>query len=249
MTASANDEIRSRFYPEIHAGGFSHVDSTVEFYTRINALLNPEMVVLDFGAGRGLAAEDPVPSRRGLRTLRGKVHKVIGVDVDPIVRTNPNLDESAVIEPDARLPFADATFDLIVSDWTLEHIEDAPAISGELTRVLRPGGWICARTPNRWGYVALGGRLVPERLQAAVLRRLQPGRKECDVFPKVYKINTKRNVLKYFSNMKFDLYMYSVNSEPAYMGNSALLWWLTISAFHVTPGRFRAILHIFLRKK
>src|SRR4051794_9683689 len=114
--------ISSYFYPEIAVGGFSHVDSTVDFYTRINALLHPEMEVLDFGAGRGEAAEDITPYRLSLRTLRGKVRAVIGADVDSSVKLNPLVDEAVVLVPDSRLPFEDGRFDLIVSDWTLEHI-------------------------------------------------------------------------------------------------------------------------------
>ena len=48
---------REYFYPEIRAGGFPHVSSDVDFYTRVNALIQPEFVVRDFGAGRGSANE------------------------------------------------------------------------------------------------------------------------------------------------------------------------------------------------
>jgi ubiquinone/menaquinone biosynthesis C-methylase UbiE len=38
------------------------------------------------------------------------------------------------------LPFADATFDRVVSGLVLEHLEDLDAFFGEARRVLRPGG-------------------------------------------------------------------------------------------------------------
>ncbi len=40
-------------YPEHLAAGFSSVDSTVQFYSRIRALLKEHHRVLDLGAGRG----------------------------------------------------------------------------------------------------------------------------------------------------------------------------------------------------
>jgi hypothetical protein len=40
-------------YPEYNAGGFTKYDGGLQFYGRINALLRPDMVVLDLGAGRG----------------------------------------------------------------------------------------------------------------------------------------------------------------------------------------------------
>ena len=35
------------------AGGFSRIDSTIQFYTWVNILLKPDSLLLDFGAGRG----------------------------------------------------------------------------------------------------------------------------------------------------------------------------------------------------
>jgi SAM-dependent methyltransferase len=50
----------------------------------------------------------------------------------------------------ARLPFGDATFDVITMVETLEHIflEDRPQALAECHRVLRPGGSIVLSTPN-----------------------------------------------------------------------------------------------------
>jgi hypothetical protein len=39
---------------EVVAGGFDRYDGSIQFYQRINALLRPDFVVMDFGAGRGV---------------------------------------------------------------------------------------------------------------------------------------------------------------------------------------------------
>lgn len=62
----------------------------------------------------------------------------------------------AVVGADAaRLPFGDATFDVITMVETLEHIflEDRPTALGECHRVLRPGGSIVLSTPNHASFV------------------------------------------------------------------------------------------------
>ncbi len=77
------------FYPKLRVGGFSRVDGTVEFYSRINALLRPDMTILDFGAGRGAGVQDARNSYEGfLRNFKGRVNHIVGVDIDAAVVAN-----------------------------------------------------------------------------------------------------------------------------------------------------------------
>jgi 2-polyprenyl-3-methyl-5-hydroxy-6-metoxy-1,4-benzoquinol methylase len=50
------------------------------------------------------------------------------------------------------LPFENATFDMIVSFETLEHIRDVDKVVSEFARCLKPGGCLVASTPNRLAY-------------------------------------------------------------------------------------------------
>jgi len=50
------------FYPESRFGGFTDIDGTMVFYSRVNALIEPSFHVLDLGCGRGAHVEDPIPS-------------------------------------------------------------------------------------------------------------------------------------------------------------------------------------------
>ena len=69
-------------------GGFSENDGTIDFYSRINCLINDDSVVLDYGAGRGSWAEDENVFRKKTRNLKGKVKKVYACDVDKAVDLN-----------------------------------------------------------------------------------------------------------------------------------------------------------------
>src|SRR5438105_530561 len=121
------------FFPEIRAGGFSRVDSTVQFYERVGALIEPGFVLLDFGAGRGIGyMEDSVGYRKRLRDFKGKVREVIGVDIDPVVAKNPLLDRALVLDPTGPIPLPDASVDLIISDFTFEHIRNPCHTTREL---------------------------------------------------------------------------------------------------------------------
>ncbi|MEM9263096.1 MAG: class I SAM-dependent methyltransferase [Pseudomonadota bacterium] len=240
--------VKDLIYPETVVTGFSRVDGTVHFYQQINALIEPHHTVLDIGAGRGRAHHDDIVAyRRGLRNMKGKCAKVIGVDVDPAIDQNPSLDEALILE-NGVFPIADSSVDIAFSDWTLEHIPDPLQFSNEVYRVLKPGGWLCARTPNKYGYIALASRLIPESLHKAVLGWAQPDRKEEDVFPTHYLLNTNRQLRRYFARSRWELYTYTHTSEPAYFGNSYHLWQVARTMFWLTPPFLGPVLMIFIRK-
>jgi SAM-dependent methyltransferase len=49
-----------------------------------------------------------------------------------------------------RLPYPDRTFDAILSNEVIEHVQDDRAAVAEMARVLRPGGRLLVFCPNRW---------------------------------------------------------------------------------------------------
>ena len=239
-------------YPERQAGGFTRFDGAIQFYTRVRSLLSLleyGAVVLDFGAGRGVSAESATPIHREISDLRPIARCVIGVDVDSVVRQNPLLHAALMIDGRSHLPFADSSIDLIVSDHTFEHLPDPKWAASELERVLRPGGWICARTPNKLGYIGVAARAVPNRLHTRVLSVLQPQRREQDVFPTVYRLNTLRTVRRHFSAPHFIDASYAWDPEAAYFASTGLGDRVMRGVSRVTPERLRAVLMIFLQKR
>jgi SAM-dependent methyltransferase len=59
-----------------------------------------------------------------------------------------------------RLPFADASFDVVFHQGLLEHFRDPIALLEENVRVLRPGGLLLVDVPQRWHYYTLGKHLL-----------------------------------------------------------------------------------------
>jgi len=238
-------------YPEKAVGGYSRVDGTIAFYGRVGALLadaGGRARVLDFGAGRGAFLDDHVRARRDVRLLRGRAGTVIGVDLDEAVLRNPAVDQAHVIEVGHRLPVADASVDLVVSDHCFEHIAEPAWAAREIDRVLKPGGWLCARTPNRWGYIGIGARMVPNRLHVSVLRRLQPLKPAEDTFPTTYLLNTPAALRRWFRPESFDHVVWAMENEPAYVGRSVAAARLAKAASSLTPPPLRSILLVFLHK-
>lgn len=237
-----------RWYPEVSIGGFTHVDATVAFYTRINSLLHPSSVILDVGCGRGAAADDPVAWRRELQRFKGKCERVIGADVDPDAAANPWIDEFHLMQG-TRLPLSDASVDICFADAVVEHIDAVELFFSECTRVLRPGGQLLVRTPNTWNYATIATRLIPNRFHAKALARVQPSRKEEDIFPTLYRCNTARRIRRQLERNGMDAVVVPYESEPAYLSFSRSLYSLGVLHQRYAPLLFRRTLLAFGTKR
>jgi SAM-dependent methyltransferase len=241
--------VLAKVYPEVEAGGFAHNDQLVLFFLRVRSLLQPDMTVVDFGAGRGLIAHAQPSFCRDFRILRGQCRRLIGVDVDPAVLENPTVDEAVVIGADGRIPLPDQSVDLVFCCATFEHIEDPSLAARELSRILKPGGWLCAWTTAKWGYVALGARLVPNALHPYAVRLLGSGRRSTeDVFPTFYRLNTISAVNRHFLKHGYDSYSYYLGGTPSYYANQVGLVWLWAAYNALVPPPLKKNLHVFLRK-
>ncbi|MGF1641499.1 MAG: class I SAM-dependent methyltransferase [Rhodospirillales bacterium] len=248
MSRMTGEDILRRLYPELDAGGFSHDDQLVTFFTRVRALLPPGAVVMDFGAGRGKSSEIPCDYKRDLVRLRETCARYVGVDIDEVVLQNPLVDEAVVVAPLQPFPFEDASFDMIVSLRVFEHVARPDVSAAELDRVLRPGGWICALTPNKWGYMGMAARLLPEHSKARLLAIFAPARKIEDHFVTRYRMNTRRALRRLFPEPRFSHHSYVFGGPPAAHANSLALARLAMAYEWLMPPSLRKSLHVFIRK-
>ena len=239
----------TRWHPEKAIDNFSAIDGTIMFFTfvRTCCMKTNAKDVLDYGAGRGMFwYEDPSEYRKTLRDLRTTGATVTACDIDEAVITHPCSHKQVKIEPLQQLPFEDNSFDVIVSENTFEHIEDAEFVAGELKRILRPGGYICARTPNRSGYLRLLSGMVPNSMHTKVLARVQPDRQAEDVFPTVYKMNSPAQVSALFQGCEVT-HSYTVG-EPSYFFGNRLIY-AVFKFIHATmPARLAPAVSFFIRK-
>ncbi len=233
------------FYPESTFGGFTGVDGTVAFYSRVNALAQASFRVIDFGCGRGKNAEDPILFRRNLMCLKGKVAQVIGLDVDEAGKRNPTLDDFRLLTPDGPWPLDDQSADLIVCDSVLEHLPNPSSFFAEAKRVLAHDGYLCIRTPNVLSYVGVAARVIPNRYHNKIVSRVQLGRKEEDVFPTLCRCNTIRALRKQMVTNGFRAVVYGHESEPGYLHFSKVAYGLGVLHQKIAPGFIRPVIFAF----
>ena len=100
-------------------------------------------VLLDCACGQGYGAE----------LMAAKAKKVIGVDISPAAieacraayaGANISFERMDAL----KLDFPDNSFDGVVSQDTIEHVQDDGAFLAEVRRVLKPGGTFVVFTPH-----------------------------------------------------------------------------------------------------
>jgi SAM-dependent methyltransferase len=239
-----------RHYPEARFGGFADSDQLVAFYTRVRALMRRSYTVLDVGCGRGRHAPDQTPIQRDLKTLKTGCAKVIGIDVDPAAQDNPLVDEFHLIDGDGIWPLADASVDLAVSDYVLEHVADPNHFFSECRRVIKPGGYLCMRTTNALSYFGVVARLTPNSHHAAIVQRAYVRlRERADVFPTSYRCNTVGAIRRALTRHGFEHCVYGYQADPAHFGFSRILYFLGVLHQRYAPRRIRPSIFVFARRR
>ncbi len=178
---------KQRLYPRPEA-----YDTVQVFLQALEQELGPDKEVLDIGAGAG--------ELNGY-SCRGRVKRIVGVDLDPRVEQNPLLDQG-VVGSAYELPFPDASFDLVFAIYVLEHIDDPRRFVSEVGRVLKPGGSFLCLTPNKYHYVPVIASMTPFGFHKWY-NRLR-GREEDDTFPTHYRMNSRRDLRRQFTEAGFD---------------------------------------------
>jgi SAM-dependent methyltransferase len=179
----------------------------VRFFQILDRVAAADSEILDVGAGDGTGSP---------HGLRGRVKRIVGVDVDSNVMRNSRVDEAIVADASRAIPVPSCSFDLAFSVYTLEHIRRPERLAAELYRVLRPGGWFLALTPNRWHYVAIASRVTPFWFHRWYNTRR--GRDAKDTFPTYYRLNTRRQLRREFCGAGFrEECLDAIEVEPHYL--------------------------------
>jgi SAM-dependent methyltransferase len=103
----------------------------------------------------------------------------------------PDAFDKAQFDIAGALPAAwEGRFDLIISKMVLEHVRDAPLAWANMRALLAPGGVALGFHPTLFASPFVINWLMPERLTAALLRRVFPNRHQGDYpkFPARYEL-------------------------------------------------------------
>jgi SAM-dependent methyltransferase len=159
--------------------GYKRVGDRLVLEDRVTRTLDlvvprPGASYLDIGCGPGVLTK--------LFAERIRAGHVVGIDqLDVRAETGFEL-VPCHLDPCDRLPFDDATFDVITCLETLEHVHDTDHLVSEIRRVLRPDGYALISVPRLDGLLSialLATGLQPPAVECSLERRYgAPGEPE-----------------------------------------------------------------------
>lgn len=197
------------------------IDGTTEFHEMIRRQLGSAREILELGPG---------PQNRTTDFLAS--HYVVdGLDVDEDSRTNPALRQAYVYQGGA-WPVADASYDAIVANYVLEHLDRPAETMAEVARVLRPGGTFVFRTPNFLYYVSLVSWMTPHWFHKLVANRLRKlPADHHDPYPTCYRMNRRGTLRSLARGAGLEpVELTTIEKEPSY-GMASRVLFLTFMAY------------------
>lgn len=170
--------------------------------------VDSDSAVLNIGAGRNLSGQ--------LRPVRRRAGHLTGIDPDPSIWDNPELDEREQVSLERYAPQHVGEFDLALSVFVLEHVADPWRFTTACASVLRPGGVLFGLTVHKYHYFGLS-TWATTRLHVAdrLLVRLK-GREVVDRyhFPTEYRMNTTGRISRLLADAGFTSVEFRMFDKP-----------------------------------
>jgi SAM-dependent methyltransferase len=198
-----------------------------QFEQLVKARLTPQSHVMDLGCGRGGVVE----------LFWREVKLAAGLDPDPpSLREHRAQGMPVICGRGEELPFADGSFDLIVSIWVLEHLKDPEMVFREVRRTLNPGGHFLFLTPNLRHPLMVANRLgrAAPQLQRRLVPRLY-GRVEADTFRVQYRANSIRAIRALAARAGLAVASLTAVPDPTYLAFNDFMFRASVLTERLLP--------------
>lgn len=203
-------ELFDRAYPGFRNAGERYHDLVAN-------LVTPQTRLLELGCGGMSLAKEPISC----------AGQSIGIDLDQAGLHSNTLLQHLALADGGAIPLADASVDLVVSQWVVEHLAQPAQVFGEIARVLRPGGRAVLFTTNAWNYVPLLSRMVSGKVQRWLIETLLR-RPDNESFPTYYRANSRRALRRLAYDSGLQLEHLEFVGNPFYLAFSPPLFRLAL---------------------
>jgi SAM-dependent methyltransferase len=170
--------------------------------------VEPTSAVLNIGAGRNLSG--------GLRPVRRKAGRLVGIDPDASIWDNPDLDERHQVTMERFAHGHAGEFDVAMSVFVLEHVASPASFTLACAKVLSPKGVLYGLTVHKYHYFGLS-TWATTRLHVAdrLLVHLK-GKETVDRyhFPTEYRMNTTAQISRLLARAGFASVEFRMFDKP-----------------------------------
>jgi len=237
-----NDYVKSECYrrcQKLFESLYPHFrDAGQQYWEIIANLVNPQTTVLEIGCGRTSLASEEI----------SKAKYSAGTDVSLLDLRHNITVTYRVAANGAQLPFPSCHFDLIISQWVIEHLEMPKPVFVEMSRVLRSRGRIILLTTNANNYIPLLSRIIPSKWHGRLIEHFLH-RPSHESFPTFYRANTYKRLelLGHQSGLKLEECIYI--GSPFYLAFSPLLFKIALLFEKLTDASAMRGLKLYLIAK
>ena len=181
------------------------------YHQEVERCLVDGSIVLDAGCGSG---EYGVLKEKG-----GRAGRIVGVDISEEALKNNAVIDDYVVSDLVEIPLEDNTFDMIVCEGVIEHLEHPEKVISEFSRLLKSGGYVVLRTWNIWHLNNFLSALLP----VGVRRRLKgwlikDSAKHEGTFETYYRCNSRKRMGSLFCAAGFE-------EEKFILHRDSILYW------------------------
>ncbi|MBI2413531.1 MAG: class I SAM-dependent methyltransferase [Deltaproteobacteria bacterium] len=200
--------------PKFPKGSYFHkARTTLEIYNDlVTSAISKKTVLLDAGCGK----------KSLMAGFKKKVARQVGMDISLDAIHENNAFNVFAVGDAHKLPFADDSFDVVVSQWMIEHIKDPNEVMKEFHRVLKKGGHLIVATNSLYHPMMLLSAILPMKLRDDLKDRIFPSYIEEDTFPTYYKFNALGSIHKMLSSIGFEKKYAAYTGAPFFMFSKLL---------------------------
>lgn len=218
---------------------FRRKKTTLDVYGDVIASLAArDRDFLDLGCGK----------KSEVTLIEGKVRSLTGMDaLYSAIKENETPMRRTVGDSTA-LPFKDGSFDVIVSQWMMEHIADPAGVLKECHRVLRKGGNVVMVTNSKYHPMMFMSSILPRGFRDWLKKIILPSFIEEDTFDTFYVFNSLADTDAAMTAAGFTRKFASYTGAPFFMYSRLLFklseWYERLTDMPgLAAGKMHVIVH------
>lgn len=163
--------------------------------------------------------------------------KIIGVDIDFGCLIDNVTHDNRLCSNLEKLPFKDNTFDMIISKFVFEHIENPEIVFREFSRVSKDEGYMIIVLPNIYNPIMLIGKFTPLYLHQKFMGKVSNAY-EKDIYPTYFICNSVRILDKMLDRVGFTRKDLRLSGDFTLFMYSKILFGLWMIYDKMTNNRF-----------